>query len=397
MTDAARPRVVVISHGYYPRIGGIERQRAQVTPRLVRGGAVASVVTRAVAGAPRRETLDGVEVVRLATLGGKARGSAGTRQLLWRLAKPWDAAVFLLGGTAAVLRRRPDVIHTHEFISTARVGLLAGRLLGVPVVVTSHRSGPLGDVGRNLTSRRGRALLERIRTRAALAVAVSEEIDGELAEAGIPAERRLVVHNGVDVDRFRPATEQERAAGRAGLGLPEEGPVVVFVGRLMPEKRVDLLLEVWGKVRASAPAASLVVVGTGDDEDRLRAAAPAGVVFAGSVPDPAPLLRAADVFVLPSVAEGLSNALLEAQATGLPAVVTDIGAARTVVEDGVTGVVIEPDDAEALRSSLEQLVADVALRARMGSVARDRMVERFSIDATAAAFLAAYRRLLEEH
>lgn len=393
--DARGPRVVVLSHGYYPRIGGIERQRAQVTPRLVRGGATASVITRAEAGAPRREVLDGVEIVRLPTLGGKARGSAAVRRRIWQLAKPWDSAVYLVLGTAAVVRRRPDVIHSHEFISTARLGLLTGRLLGVPVIVTSHRSGPLGDVGRNLGSRRGRRLLERIRTRAALAVAVSHEIDEELAGIGIPAERRRVVLNGVDVERFRPGTPDERGALRAELGLGD-GPVVVFVGRLAPEKRVDLLLEVWAKVVAAAPDATLVVIGHGGEEERLHAMAPSGVVFLGSVLDPAPVLRAADAFVLPSIAEGLSNALLEAQCSGLAAVVTDVGAARTVVDDGVTGLVVPPDDAAGLLSALESLVGDADLRARMGAAARRRMVELFSIDATAASFLDAYRRLREK-
>jgi glycosyltransferase involved in cell wall biosynthesis len=386
-----RLSVAVLSHGYWPRIGGIERQRGQVTPRLVASGAEVVVLTRAVPGSPRREVLDGVDIRRLPAVGHRLAGAGP----LARLAKPLDSLLYSVGATTILLRRRPDLVHTHEFISTARTGLLAGRLLRIPVIVTSHRSGPLGDVHRNDASRRGRRLMRRIREQAALAIGVSREIDAELAAAGIPAERRLVVHNGVDTDRFRPpGDDAERASLRVAQGLPA-GPCAVFVGRLAPEKRVALLLDVWPAVVAACPAAHLVVVGSGPERDRLVAQAPPSVMFVGEVLDPAPLLRAADIFVLPSAAEGLSNALLEAQASGLPAVLTDVGAARDVVDDGVNGLVVPVDDADALRDALVALLADADRRSRMAAASRRRAVGEFSIDSTVSGFLDAYKRVMK--
>jgi glycosyltransferase involved in cell wall biosynthesis len=261
------------------------------------------------------------------------------------------------------------------------------------VIVTSHRSGPLGDVGRHLGSRRGEQLLGRIADRAALCIGVSDEIDAEFADRGIAAGRRRVVRNGVDTDRFRPPTDAERAGLRAGLDLPGDAVITVFVGRLMPEKRIGLLLDVWPDVVAAHPDAHLAVVGAGDLEDVLRARRPQQVTFAGAVLDSAPWLRAADVFVLPSAAEGLSNALLEAQACGLATVLTDVGAARDVVTDGRDGLVVPVDDAEALRAALLAVYDAPDTRARLGAAARANAVERFSIDATVAAFLAAYQQV----
>jgi len=111
------------------------------------------------------------------------------------------------------------------------------------------------------------------------------------------------------------------------------------------------------------------------------------------VQDVAPYLRSADVFVLPSTAEGLSNALLEAQASGLACIVTDVGAARTVVEDGRNGIVVDPTSDEQLAEALRSLLTDAALRSRLGEAARAQAVDNFSIAATVRGFLDVYRTI----
>ena len=315
--------VAVLTHGYKPRIGGIESQRSSTTPRLAELGIEPYVFTRAVPGAPRAEVVDGVPVRRLVALPGGS-GRASTRVLGSRLGRPVGSLIWSTQCLWHLLRVRPDVIHADEVLSTSRVALTAGRLLRRPVIVFAHATGPIGDVQRNLRTYSGRRLLERIRRRARLVVSVSDQIDQEFSRLGIEPERRMVLPNGVDIDRFAPATERERNLLRERLGLGNEF-VAVFTGRLAPEKRLDRALEAWPGVTEVSTEAKLLIVGDGPEAARLRDIAPAGIRFVGATDDVLPYLQVADVFVLTSDLEGVSCALLEAQAVGLPAVVTDAG------------------------------------------------------------------------
>ncbi len=325
----ATPRslvVAVLTHGYKPRIGGIESQRSATTPRLASLGIEPHVFTRAVRGAPRAEALDGVPVRRL-TAPRAASEPGAPSPFRARLKRPAGSFIWSAQCLWHLLRVRPDVIHADEVLSTSRVALTAGRLLGTPVIVFAHATGPIGDVQRNLRTYSGRRLLGGIRRRAHLVVSVSDEIDEEFSRLGIEPERRMVLPNGVDVDHFAPATARERAELRERLGLGSEF-VAVFTGRLAPEKRLDRALEAWPAVTELSPEAKLLVVGDGPEAARLGDLAPAGIRFVGATDDVLPYLQVADVFVLTSDLEGVSCALLEAQAVGLPAVVTDVGTRR---------------------------------------------------------------------
>lgn len=382
------PTLAVLTHGYYPRVGGIERQRSQVTPLLQRRGLRPIVVTRAVPGTPWHQWREGVEIFR--TPGFGHRTGPGR----WRsLGRGMDAALYLAVGLVVLLVRRPDIIHTHEFLSTARLGLMAGRLLGVPVISTAHLSGSSGDVGRSLLSRRRRRLLRRIRTRSAVTIAVSHPIRQELIRAGFPERRLAVVLNGVDVEHFRPAEAAERATLRRALCVNGD-PLVVFAGRLERQKRVDVLVSAWHDLSEHGSTSTLLILGAGSEADTLTSTADDSVRFEGPVDDTAPFLRAGDVFVLPSDAEGLSNALLEAQASGLPAVVTDVGAARDVVRDGITGLLVPPGDRAALGDALHALVEDRDRRVSMGRAARQRMLRDFSLERTVQGLMDIYENVI---
>jgi glycosyltransferase involved in cell wall biosynthesis len=194
----------------------------------------------------------------------------------------------------------------------------------------------------------------------------------------------MVLPNGVDVDRFTPAKERDRKELRERLGLGNEF-VAVFTGRLAPEKRLDRALHAWPAVTDVSPGAKLLIVGDGPEAARLRDLAPAGVRFVGSTDDVLPYLQVADVFVLTSDLEGLSCALLEAQAVGLPAVVTDVGAARRIIEHGVNGYVVDTDDEASLREHLAALARDHNAVRTMGEAARRSATSDFSLDKVVSA------------
>ncbi len=227
------------------------------------------------------------------------------------------ATVAYVAGAArlvASLRPRVDVIHAHQLLLPSSAALLLSALTRTPILLNPHACGAIGDVGVLSATALGRLRLRATVLRADAFVAISGPIGAELRDAGVPAERILAVPNGVDVERFRPAAADERAALRRSLGLPE-GPLVVYTGRLSPEKGVDVLVAAWPRVLARIPSARLWMLGDGAERARLGDAAHhAGVAdtiaLPGPVADVSPFVRAADAAVLPSRTEGMPEVWL---------------------------------------------------------------------------------------
>ncbi len=248
--------------------------------------------------------------------------------------------------------------------------LVAHRLWRVPFVVTYGYH--YGDVARLAGSRLKPWLLRRLEhaafARAAGVVVTSPETEAHVAAH--PTHPRLIgVPNGVDTSRFAPAT------------TPPAARVVLYVGRLSVEKNVERLLD----ALALLPKTRLVVVGDGPLRRTLEARARAlGVAadFVGVVPNAAlpERFRAADVFVLPSLTEGHPKALLEAMASGLACAASARGGIPTLLEDGVSGLLFEPENPKDIARAVGHLLDDRALAARLGAAARRRAVADFDID-----------------
>jgi phosphatidylinositol alpha-1,6-mannosyltransferase len=211
-------------------------------------------------------------------------------------------------------------------------------------------------------------------------------------ELAIPAERMTVVPSGIDTACFRPDASARRAM-RARLGLPVAVPVVLTTSRLEREKGLHVLLDALTLVRVRHPDVTLLVAGRGHDAERLKRRAETtelagSVVFLGLLERaelPA-VYAAADVFALPTLCdEALPVSLVEAQASGLPAVASAVGGTGEAVADGVTGVLVPRGDRRAVAHVLERLLAAPDLRRSMGEAARRRAVERFGEEGTARA------------
>lgn len=198
---------------------------------------------------------------------------------------------------------------------------------------------------------------------------------------------------GVDLERFRPLGEQERAKARASLGLPHEGPLVVSVSRLVPRKGMDVLIEAVSAMKPSFPGLTLAIGGEGRDRSRLERIARANgcpARFLGRVPDdslPA-LVGAADVFVMACRSrwagleqEGFGIVFLEAGACGVAQVAGRSGGADEAVVDGETGIVVDdPSDPGHVAAALRRLLSDEDLRLRLGTSARRRVEQHFGYD-----------------
>ena len=185
------------------------------------------------------------------------------------------------------------------------------------------------------------------------------------------------IPHGIDTARFHPPSAGERAGARARFGLPADACVIAYTGRLLRGKGLEDLIAAFAQVAADVPSAHLLIVGSGAGqalsvEDDLRATVVreglgARVTFTGALDDVSEALRAADVFAFPSVFEALGLSLIEAAATGLPAVGARTGGIVDVIEDGASGWLVAPGDVAALAARLRALARDAAARARLGA------------------------------
>ncbi|HVY61832.1 MAG TPA: glycosyltransferase, partial [Planctomycetota bacterium] len=182
-------------------------------------------------------------------------------------------------------------------------------------------------------------------------VAVSGDIALALRRAGVAPRKVQVIRNGVDTEVFAPPPAAARAEAREALGIPEGALAVGSVGRLVPEKDYPSLVRAAHRLAAGGRAVAVAIAGEGPERARIEAAAAEGearLLLLGPRDDVPAVLRALDVFALPSLSEGLSNTLLEATATGLPCVASRVGGNPEVIRDGANGLLVPSGDVDAL-------------------------------------------------
>lgn len=248
------------------------------------------------------------------------------------------------------LVRWADVVLATWAYPDGAASVLFAHALGKPCAVKVHGS----DV--NVLSKRpaARAVLKRVLPRAEAMITVSRAMGDELAAMGVPRERIHLVRNGIDHALF---SGHDRDEARRELGLDASGPVILFVGRIEPQKGIGELLEAFERVHAERPDATLVLVGDGVWRARADAARErfhGRLVVAGARPfaEIPRWMAACDIVTLPSHNEGTPNVLLEGLATGRPAVATSVGGIPDVLADPRSGIVVPPKDANALAAGL---------------------------------------------
>jgi glycosyltransferase involved in cell wall biosynthesis len=230
-------------------------------------------------------------------------------------------------------------------------------------------------------------------------IAISQFVKGTLAASGHPDHTTHVVLNAIDLDRWVPGVGRDEA--REELGVPAAAPVVVTVCRLFEAKGPEQLIRALAVVRDEVPDVRLLIVGDDGPEQgryaRHLADVAAGlgladqVLFLGRRSDVPRLMAAADVFAMPSVDEPFGLVYLEAMAMERPVVALANGGTPEVVVDGVTGLLSEPGDMDALVANLERLLRDPSLRRQMGQHGRRRVEEHFTADRMAADAAEVYR------
>lgn len=344
------------------RFGGAERHVATLAPALDPARVVASVVCIGEEGGLFAD---------LATTGVPARALHSRRN-----------PVAALAALVRIMRaQRPDIVVTRGYNAEA-LGRIAAVLTRVPrVAIWVHNCGDVEPRGRV------RAFVDRVlgpATDAYYAVAHGQR-PYMVDELGYPDERIEVVYNGVDPSGFTVATGLRDPSVAAEFGIGADTPVVGCVAVLRPEKDHANLFRAMRFVLDEIPDARLLVIGDGVERARLTALADRlgisdAVVFTGARSDVHRLLSVVDVVALASyTVECFPMALLEAMASGVPTVGTAVGGVPEMVEDGVTGYVVEPGDAGAMAAALVKVLRDREGAAAMGAAARARVEQRFTL------------------
>lgn len=350
------------------------------------------------------------ETIYILPVGGVRLLAAHLRALLRRPVRYWTTLAAVVGGThtrlrdrlrtlchfaeaVAVLpvveRMRVDHLHAHWAVGAATVAMVLSRLLDIPFTFTAHAY----DIWRDRL-----ILAEKLRA-ARLALTCTEYNRRHLIEAYcVEPSRVRVVYHGLDLDRFRP---RERPANRE--------PVILSVGRLVEQKGFDRLLRACARLLAEGQGLRCEIVGEGPLRDRLETLAGElglgdRVRFRGRLFQEALIgeYARADVFALVCVQapdndrDGIPNTLIEAMAMGLPVVSTRYAGIPELVEDGVTGHLVEPYDLGALAAAVRELLRDAALRERMGKAGRQRVVGGFSIARSAGELQGIFAALAAE-
>jgi glycosyltransferase involved in cell wall biosynthesis len=292
-----------------------------------------------------------------------------------------------------LMREKFDIVHTHDLWSNL-LGVPAARLAGVPAIVSSRRD--LAHVEWYQGKRR--VWLRRIQNLSGAVLANATPIrDALIAEDGFVPEKLRVIHNGVDIEKFHTGGDS-----RDHL-FPEvgDGKLIVLVGNMHSDvKGHPWLIASAPTVVREFPSTRFVLVGDGEQRARfVQQVAGLGLeqnfLFLGRRADIPEILACCDIAVLPSRAEGLPNAVLEYMAAGLPTIVSRVGGNAELIEDGVTGLLVPPEDSAALSAGLLKLLRDPGLARQMAQSGHEFTIRNFSFERLVREVDALYTELLQ--
>jgi glycosyltransferase involved in cell wall biosynthesis len=386
-----RPSVLMVTGAYYPEMSGAGLQ-CDTLVRALRHAVDFQVLTTTTD--PRlhdEEACEGVPVHRVhvdpRSAWSKVRASLRIIALFTRIA------------------RSVSIVHLHGFSQKSILLVLLARLTGRPVAI---KLTSFGDDDPISLRRRGRLAWWAFRQATAY-FAVSPRFKSSYDTAGLSPGRLREIPNGVDLQRFRPASPVERLRLREALGIPAGARVTLCVGFFSNDKRPDVLFDGWLPLAQADPHAVVIFIGATRSDyfevskhlarsirDRAAAAGVGDRVrFVEQARDIEHYYRTADAYVLPSVREGLPNALLEAMATGLPCVATRIeGVTDRLINDGLNGVLVPRDAPHAIEDALRAFAEEPEWAASLGVAARRVAESRYSIERVADQYLQAYLAIL---
>lgn len=344
-------KICILGH-FPPHIGGVSSHTYLLSQELLKRGDEVYVLTY-----PHKDVydLDGIHVETAPTINIK-----GLRGFFFFL----SATIKLIGMTR---KYDLDLVHAHFLIPPGLIAVIASSVTGKKTAVTVHGS----DIFILASNPILRSIIKSILKKTDYVVVVNETIKDKILELGVKGlkSKISVTPNAVDVEKYNPGVESSFIEE---IGLNPEKPVILFVGNLVPQKGIKYLLEAKKSLKSDAV---LVIVGDGplmaELKNMVKEQDIKDVFFTGARRDVNQIMPAADVFVLPSISEGFPITLLEAFASGLPAVATSVGGIPEIMTDDI-GFMVKPRDPAALAEAIDQVLHNEELRQKMGRSAREK-------------------------
>jgi glycosyltransferase involved in cell wall biosynthesis len=385
-----KPRVLMVTGAYFPETSGGGLQARAVIRALRSDADFVVLTTSADPSLPDRSDEDGIAIRRV---------HVDMQSAVSKLTAAVRFAAAFVGLTPGI-----DIVNLHGFSRKAIMLAALSRVFGKRFVLTLQTSGhDEPPAARDA----GWAAYWAYKS-ADLYLSVSPGISRRYLNANLPASRLRQVCNAVETDRFRPPRAGEREELRRELGLPADLALVLFVGFFSRDKRPAAAYSAWSDIARRGMPSGLVMIGATravhGEVDTTLAPAIRGRAAGDGIADRLFLIesttviekyfRAADVYVLPSVREGLPLALIEAMSSGLPCVASRLdGSTDVLIEDQVNGLLVAPDDGAGMTAAISLLLANRGMAARLGAAARATVLERYAIQTTASSWLAAYQEL----
>jgi mannosyltransferase len=384
--------ILMVTGAYWPELSGGGLQCRTMIHSLKDSFRFRVFTTCTDRSLPADDVVEGIAVT---------RALVDPARFLTKIGAAWATVVFFARHHSTF-----DVVHLHGFSQKSVPVILLARLFSKKVVITIHTAGQ--DEPEAI--RRQGWLAFRCYASADRFVAISPAIADNFRRSPLPVERLVLVPNAVDTNRFVPLDDERRAQLRATLHLARaDVPWILFVGFFSHEKGPRILFDAWLRLIDVGLQCALVFVGASASSysevdptiaDGIRLDTTARglehlVHFAGAVGDVERYYQMADIYAMPSVREAFGMSLVEAMATEIPVVATRIpGVTDEIVDDGVTGILVEPRDINGLADAIEALLRNPSAATAMGRRARVTVAQRFALDAAAERWSAIYQKVI---
>ena len=386
--NASRPiSLLLVIRSYPPVLGGSEIEAQRVCAVLLGRGYRVTVLCAG--GRPMPEVSNWIDPAGVPVRIFGSRSPERFRDYVFAAGVAW---------TLLKERRRYQLVYFLMQGLHLAAGLLIARLLAKPIIMKVSGSGLVPLMQK---SRLGRLELHWLQKWAWRVMILNQGMIEEAIAAGFHPEQLLWMPNPVDTRDFAPCGREQRKELRARLSAPPQACIVVFIGRLAPEKELLSLIGGFAMATRHAPQSLLLVVGDGparqdleDQVSRLNLASQVRFTGRQTVQEVREWLQVSDVFALVSSNEGFPCSLVEAMSVGLPSVVSNIPASTQLIDDGIHGLRVKVRDEAAIGEALSRLLADEATRSRMGLAARQRVVDHYSLDKVADRYEALFSEAL---
>ncbi|MFH1258631.1 MAG: glycosyltransferase family 4 protein [Elusimicrobiota bacterium] len=377
--------VCMLISRFYPYLGGAEQHALRLSQTLRKKGINVFVVTENFGNLEKIADIEGLKIYRLFSFG---KGK-------------FSSLVFMVSSLFFLIRKRKayEIIHVHLASSPAIAAVILKKLFNKKVVVKLGGGKNIGDIDSSLKTFIGRVKLNILKKNVDKFIAISQEIKQSMLDNSFQEDKIVEIPNGVETDKFSPLNESDRLIKREALNLTDKF-VLVFAGRLEKEKNLALFIEAFKKTLQTCSQLYLILIGEGSELNSLtnkiqKLNIAQNVRFLGKIFDVTDFLKISDAFVLPSLSEGMPNALLEAMSCQLTVLASAVGGIKEVIRNNQEGVLFEPDNIEQMSQAILHAVNNRGWSKQLALRARERVVRDYSLLAVSEKYLQLYHTIFK--